>query len=187
MSAELSGRRIAFLATNGVEQAELVEPRRALLDRGATVELLAPAGPSIQGMDHQERGEVFDVDGPVGAADPAQYDALVLPGGVVNGDKLRMDRDAVRFVRSFLDEGKPVGAICHGLWILIETGLVRGRVVTSYPSLKTDLENAGAHWVDKQVNNDNGLVTSRNVADLPAFCAKLIEEVAEGRHLRRVA
>lgn len=187
MSAELSGRRIAILATNGVEQAELREPRRALEDAGAAVELLAPSGPSIQGMDHQEKGELFDVDGPVSDADPAEYDGLVLPGGVVNGDKLRMDADAVRFVRTFLDEGKPVGAICHGLWILIETGLVKGRVVTSYPSLRTDLENAGARWVDAQVQNDNGLVTSRNVSDLPAFCGKLVEEFGEGRHVRRVA
>jgi protease I len=187
MSAELSGRRIAILATNGVEEAELREPRRALEEAGALVELLAPAGPSIQGMDHQDKGELFAVDGPVADADPAEYDGLVLPGGVVNGDKLRMDGDAVRFVRTFLDEGKPVGAICHGLWILIETGLVRGRVVTSYPSLRTDLENAGARWVDKEVANDTGLVSSRNVGDLPAFCAKLVEEFGEGRHLHRVA
>jgi protease I len=187
MSAELEGRRVAILATDGFEEAELVEPRRALEEAGAVVDLLAPHGLSIQGMDHAEKAGLYGVDRPVAEASADDYDALLLPGGVVNADKLRIDMDAVRFTRGFLDEGKPVGAICHGLWILIETGRVRGRTVTSYPTLRTDLQNAGAHWVDEEVRNDDGLVTSRSVRDLPAFCAKIVEEFAEGRHRRRAA
>jgi len=186
MSAPLKGRRIAILATDGFEEAELTEPRRALEEAGAAVELLAPRAGAILAMDHLDKSRSYPVDRPVGEAPPADYDGLVLPGGVVNADKLRIDADAVAFVRGVLTFGTPVGAICHGLWILIETGLLRGRTVTSYPTLRTDLENAGAHWVDEEVHNDAGLVTSRRVADLPAFTAKLVEELAEGLHPRRM-
>lgn len=186
MSAVLTGRRIAILAMDGVEEAELTEPRRVLEAAGATVELLAPRGGSILAMDHLEKSHSYPVDLPVGDALPAEYDGLVLPGGVINADKLRIDEDAVRFTRGILSLGIPVGAICHGLWILIETGLLRGRTVTSYPTLRTDLENAGARWIDAEVHNDNGLVTSRRVDDLPAFTARLVEEFGEGLHLRLV-
>lgn len=187
MPAVLEGRRIAILATDGVEEAELTEPRRVLEEAGATVELLAPRAGVILAMDHLDKSRSYSVDRPVGEAAPAGYDGLVLPGGVVNADKLRIDAGAVRFTRGVMTFGTPVGAICHGLWILIETGLVRGRTVTSYPTLRTDLENAGARWVDEEVHNDGGLVTSRRVADLPAFTAKLVEEFAEGLHPRRLA
>ncbi len=144
MSGILTGTRIAMLATDGVERVELTEPRRALEAAGATVELLAPSAGSIQSMDHQEKSERLQVDRKVSEADPREYDGLVLPGGVVNADKLRIDREAVRFTRALLDSGTPIGVICHGPWILIETGLLRGRVLTSYPTLRTDLRNAGA-------------------------------------------
>jgi protease I len=158
MSGILTGTRIAMLATDGVERVELAEPRRALEAAGATVELLAPSAGTIQSMDHQEKSERLRVDRKVSEADPREYDGLVLPGGVVNADKLRIDREAVRFTRALLDSGTPIGVICHGPWILIETGLLRGRVLTSYPTLRTDLRNAGARWVDEEVHNDNGLV-----------------------------
>ncbi len=187
MSPLLEGRRIAILATDGVEEAELTEPRRVLEAAGATVELLAPRAGTILAMDHLDKSRSYEVDRPVGEASPAGYDGLVLPGGVVNADKLRIDVAAVEFTRGVLSFGAPVGAICHGLWILIETGAVRGRTVTSYPTLRTDLENAGARWVDEEVHNDSGLITSRRVADLPAFTRKLVEEFAEGLHPRRVA
>jgi protease I len=186
MTAVLAGRRIAILATRGVEEAELTEPRRVLEEAGATVELLAPAAGSILAMDHLDKGGTYLVDRPVGEAVPADYDGLVLPGGVVNADKLRIDAAAVEFTRGVMTFGTPVGAICHGLWILIETGLLAGRTVTSYPTLRTDLENAGARWVDEEVHNDNGLVTSRRIADLPAFTAKLVEEFSEGLHPLRL-
>src|SRR5664280_981950 len=141
----------------------------------------------IQSMDHQEKRESLPVDRRVSEADPGDYDGLVLPGGVVNADKLRVDADAVRFTRAILDSGTPVGVICHGPWILIETGLIAGRILTSYPTLRTDLENAGAYWVDEEVCDDKGLVSSRRPRDLPAFCAKIVEEFAEGRHARRAA
>ena len=185
MSALLAGRRIAILATDGVEGIELTEPRRALEEAGATVELLAPQAGSIQSMDHQEKRESLPVDRRVSEADPGDYDGLALPGGVVNADKLRVDPDAVRFTRAILDSGTPVGVICHGAWILIETGLIRGRILTSYPTLRTDLQNAGARWVDEEVRSDHGLVSSRRPADLPAFNSKIIEEFAEGLHLRK--
>ncbi len=187
MPAALEGRRIAILATDGVEEAELTEPRRVLVAAGATVELLAPRAGTILAMDHLDKSRSYAVDLPVGEAAPGAYDGLVLPGGVVNADKLRIDAGAVVFTRGVMTFGIPVGAICHGLWVLIETGLLRGRTVTSYPTLRTDLENAGARWVDEEVHNDGGLVTSRRVADLPAFTAKLVEELAEGLHPRRLA
>jgi protease I len=182
MTAELQGKTIAFLATDGVEQVEYTEPREALEAAGARVELVSPQPERIQGFKHLDKGDTFQVDVAVAEADPDRYDALVLPGGVANPDFLRTNPDAVRFVRSFFEAGKPVGAICHGPWTLVEADVVRGRTLTSWPSLRTDLRNAGATWVDEEVHTDNGLVTSRKPDDIPAFNAKLIEEFAEGRH-----
>ncbi|MBY0431471.1 MAG: type 1 glutamine amidotransferase [Rhodospirillales bacterium] len=187
MAQSLNGKRIAILATDGFEQSELLEPRRVLLDAGATVEVVAPHGGEIQGMKHHDKGEKVKVDKTLEAVRADDYDALVLPGGVVNPDALRMNQKAVSFTRAFFDSHKPVGAICHGPWTLVEADVVRGRKMTSWPSLKTDLRNAGAEWVDQQVVTDLGLVTSRNPGDLPAFCSKLIEEFAEGRHGRHAA
>jgi protease I len=182
MAAELQGKRVAFLATDGVEEVEYTEPRAALEKAGAEIELISIKSGEIQAVNHMDKGGTHRVDKTVQEADPAQYDALVLPGGVANPDFLRMDADAVRFVRAFFDEHKPVGAICHGPWTLIEAGVVEGRTLTSWPSLRTDLANAGATWVDEQVHVDAGLVTSRKPDDLPAFCDKLVEEISEGRH-----
>ena len=182
MAHHLTGKRVAILATDGVEQIELTEPRQALERAGATTELIAPHEGAIQGMDHREKGEQLRVDLAIAEARPEDYDGLVLPGGVVNGDHLRMDPRAVAFVGEIARRGAPIGVICHGGWILIEAGLVKGRTLTSYPSLKTDMQNAGANWVDEEVHADHGLVSSRRPDDLPAFCQKLVEEVAEGRH-----
>lgn len=182
MSAQLTGKKIAILATDGVEKIELTAPRKALEDAGATVELLAPQPGTIQSMEHSDKSDRVPVDRSVAEADPEEYDGLVLPYGVVNADKLRIDRTSVRFVRHFIESGLPIGVICHGPWILIETKALKGRSLTSYPTLRTDLENAGVRWVDQEVQTDNGLVSSRRPSDLPAFCAKVIEEVAEGRH-----
>jgi protease I len=181
----LDGKTVAFLATNGVEQIELTEPWRKVEQEGGRPELLSLESGEIQGFEHLDKGETFSVDLPVSEADPDVYDGLVLPGGVANPDFLRTDEHAVRFVRSFMDEGKPVAAICHGPWTLVEAGVVRGRTLTSFPSLKTDIENAGGTWVDEEVHVDSGLVTSRRPDDLPAFCDKLAEEICEGRHERR--
>jgi protease I len=185
MTKRLAGRKIAILATDGVERIELTEPRRALEEAGATVELLAPAAGSILSMDHLERRDPLSVDRRVSEAAPQDYDGLVLPGGVVNADKLRADPGAVRFVRAFFESGGPIGVICHGAWILIETGLLRGRTLTSYPTMRTDIENAGARWVDEQVRDDDGLMSSRRPGDLPAFTAKIVEEFAKDRGARR--
>ena len=185
MTDTLTGRTIAILATDGVEEVELIEPRKALEQAGATVELLSPKSGQIQAMDHMDKSRMLPVDKLVSAVDPNEYDGLVLPGGVANGDKLRIDGPSQEFVRSFFDRGLPVGVICHGGWILVETGVVRGRTMTSYPTLKTDIRNAGGIWVDEQVHNDHGLVSSRRPDDLPAFCGKIVEEFAEGRHEAR--
>jgi protease I len=182
MGKELQGKRIAFLATDGVEQVELTEPWKAVQDAGGEPELISLESGEIQGFDHHDKDESFRVDRPVEEADPADYDALVLPGGVVNPDILRTDAKAVAFVREFFEQGKPVAAICHGPWTLVEAGAVKGRTLSSWPSLKTDIRNAGGTWVDEEVVVDRGLVTSRKPDDLPAFCAKLVEEVAEGVH-----
>jgi protease I len=182
MRTKLNGKRIAFLATDGVEQVELTEPWKAVEQAGGTPELVSLAGGEIQGFEHFDKRDRFRVDEPVADADASDYDALVLPGGVINPDILRTDRDAMGFVRAFFEQGKPVGAICHGPWSLVEAGVVEGRTVTSWPSLKADIENAGGSWVDEEIVVDRGLFTSRKPDDLPAFCAKLVEEVAEGVH-----
>jgi protease I len=182
MATELNGKRIAFLAADGVEQVELTEPWKAVEQAGGAPELVSLAEGEIQGFEHFDKADRFRVDEPVAGADPSDYDALVLPGGVINPDILRTDRDAMGFVRAFFEQGKPVGAICHGPWSLVEAGVVEGRTVTSWPSLKTDIENAGGTWVDEEIVVDRGLFTSRKPDDLPAFCAKLVEEVAEGVH-----
>jgi protease I len=182
MTTPLRGSKVAFLATDGVDGREYVEPRQAIEDAGAQVELVSIKEGEIQGVKSLDKTDTFRVDRLVRDADPDEYDALVLPGGAINPDTLRMNTDAVQFVRAFFDAGKPVGAICHGPWTMIEADVVSGRTVTSYPSLRTDLINAGANWVDEEVHTDSGLVTSRRPADLPAFCSKIVEEFAEGRH-----
>lgn len=182
MGTELKGKRIAFLATDGVEQVELTEPWKAVEQAGGMPELISLESGTIQGFDHHDKGDTFQVDAIVADADPTAYDGLVLPGGVINPDILRTDEQAMRFVTRFFEEGKPVGAICHGPWSLVETGVVKGRKVTSWPSLKTDIENAGGTWVDQELVVDRGLFTSRKPDDLPAFCAKLVEEMGEGVH-----
>jgi protease I len=182
MSSELQGKRIAFLATDGVEQVELTEPWRAVEEAGGQPELVSLEDGEIQGFDHLDKGKTFQVDRTVADAQPGEYDGLVLPGGVANPDRLRMDEKAVSFVRGFFELRKPVGVICHGPWTLVEADVVRGRTITSFPSLRTDILNAGGQWVDEEVHVDNGLVSSRNPDDLPAFCAKVVEELAEGRH-----
>jgi protease I len=182
VAGELQGKKVAFLATDGVEQIEYTEPRKAVEQAGATAHLVSLEGGEIQGFNHLDKGDRFPVDVAVADAREADYDALVLPGGVANPDFLRTDQDAVRFVRSFVDAGKPVAAICHGPWTLVEADAVKGRTLTSWPSIKTDIENAGGTWVDEEVHVDQGLVTSRKPDDLPAFCAKTVEEIAEGVH-----
>jgi protease I len=182
MTTDLRGKKIAFLATDGVEQIELTEPWKAVEEAGAEPELLSLEAGEIQGFEHLDKADTFRVDKPVSEADPGDYDGLVLPGGVANPDFLRTNEDAVGFVRAFFEQGKPVGAICHGPWTLVEAGVVEGRTLTSWPSLRTDIRNAGATWVDEECHVDRGLVTSRKPADLPAFCAKLVEEFGEGVH-----
>jgi protease I len=183
MPNELQGKRIAVLIANeGVEQVELTEPVKALREAGAEVELLAPESGEIQAFEHLDKGDTFPVDREVSKADPGDYDGLVLPGGVANPDLLRMDEQAVDFIRKFFESVKPVGAICHGPWTLVEAGVVRGRRLTSWPSLQTDIRNAGGTWVDEECVVDGGLVTSRKPEDLPAFNAKLVEEFGEGAH-----
>ena len=182
MAHDLSGKKIAILATDGFEQSELAEPKRALEQAGATVHIVAPKTGEIRGWQHTDWGDAFPVDVGLGQARAEDYHGLVLPGGQINPDKLRLEPEAVAFVRAFFEAGKPVGAICHGPWLLIEAEVVRGRTVTSYASIRTDLKNAGANWVDREVVVDQGLVTSRNPGDLEAFNAKIIEEFAEGRH-----
>lgn len=183
MSDRLQGKKIAFLTANeGVEQVELTEPLKAVREAGAEAELLAPEAGQIQAFNHLDKGDTFDTDRAVGDADAGEYDGLVLPGGVANPDQLRSKPEALEFVREFFKAGKPVGVICHGPWTLIDAGVVEGRTVTSWPSLQTDLRNAGAEWVDEEVHVDQGLVTSRKPDDLEAFNAKIVEEFAEGVH-----
>jgi deglycase len=182
MTNQLLGKRIAFLTANeGVEQVELTESLEAVLEAGGEADLLAPERGEVQAFNHLDKGDVFQA-AEVGAADPADYDGLVLPGGVANPDQLRTSPDAVAFVRSFFEAGKPVGVICHGPWTLIEADVVGGRTLTSWPSLQTDLRNAGAEWVDEEVHVDAGLVSSRKPEDLAAFSARIVEEFAEGEY-----
>jgi len=183
MFDQLQGKRIAFLMANeGVEQVELTEPLEAVRAAGAEAEILAPEAGDVQAFNHLDKGERFPVDRAVGDADASEFDGLVLPGGVANPDELRTDEGALEFVRAFFAAGKPVGVICHGPWTLIDAGVVRGRTLTSWPSLQTDLRNAGANWVDEEVHVDQGLVSSRKPDDLEAFKAKIVEEFAEGVH-----
>jgi protease I len=180
---KLDGKRVAILVANeGIEQVELTEPRKALEDAGATVDLIAPEAGEAQAFNHLDKGDTFPVDKAVGDASADDYDALMLPGGVANPDQLRTDEDAVAFARAFFDAGKPVAAICHAPWTLVEADVVRGRRLTSWPSLQTDIRNAGGEWADEQVIVDSGLVTSRKPDDLPAFNEKMLEEFCEGRH-----
>ena len=187
MNNALLNKRVAILATNGFEQSELEGPLNALKEAGATVSIVSPAKEKIQGMHHADKGDFFNVDIPLAQAKPKEFDALVLPGGLMNPDELRSTPAAVEFVRAFGERGKPIGAICHGPWVLIEAGLIENRRVTSWPAIKTDIENAGGQWVDEEVVVDNGLVTSRKPDDIPAFNAKVIEEIQEGVHTRMVA
>jgi protease I len=184
MAGELKGKTIAILATEGVEQVELTKPRKALDQAGATTELIAPKSGRIQAMQHIDKGDTFSPDRTLDEADPERYDGLMLPGGAVNPDNLRQDRRAVDFVRRFFDTGKPIAAICHAPWMLVEADIVRDLTITSWPSLRTDVMNAGGSWVDKQVVTDQGVVTSRKPDDIQAFNEKMIEEFQEGRHSR---
>jgi protease I len=187
MAKELEGMKVAILVAEGFEQIELTEPKKALEAAGAQTFIISPAQGQVQGWNHFDKGEKFSVDVPLDAAKADDYDALLLPGGVANPDQLRAIPKAVQFVREFFDAGKPVAAICHGPWTLIEADAVRGRTVTSWPSLKTDLINAGANWVDREVVVDRGLVTSRKPADLPAFNQKMIELFAAARQRHQTA
>jgi protease I len=182
MAHELQGKKIAFIATEGVEQKELTEPWRAVEEAGATPELISIEPGEVEAWNHFDKGDKFPVDKTIEEARVDDYDGLVLPGGVANPDQLRADEKVVNFIREFAESGKPIGVICHGPWTLIEAGVVRDRTITSWPTLQTDLRNAGANWVDDEVVVDKGLVSSRKPDDLPAFNAKIVEEFAEGRH-----
>jgi protease I len=183
MADTLEGKKIAFLvAQEGVEEAELTKPWEAVEEAGGTPELIAPERGEVQALQHLDKGSRFTVDKTLEEADPGEYAGVVLPGGVANPDQLRTQPSALEFLKKLSSEGKPVGVICHGPWTLVEADLVRGRKLTSWPSLKTDIRNAGGDWVDEEVVVDEGLVSSRNPDDLPAFCSKIVEEFAEGKH-----
>ena len=187
MTKKLHGKKVAILVTDGFEQDELIKPREALENEGAMTHIISPNSDKVKGWKHTDWGDEIKVDVMIADAKASDYDALLMPGGVMNPDKLRMNDDALHFVKSFFRDGKPVAAICHGPWTLIEIGAVKGRTMTSWPSLKTDLRNAGAMWVDKEVVVDNGLVTSRKPDDIPAFNEKMIEEFAKGKHTYQFA
>lgn len=181
MSEALKKKRVAILATDGVEYVELAEPRQALAEAGAATDVIAPKGDKIRSWNRTDWGEDIGVDVPLASADPAKYDALLLPGGVMNPDRLRQDRNAIRFVQAFFAARKPVAAICHGPWMLVEADVVRGKTLTSWPSLKTDIRNAGGNWVDEEVVTDQDLTTSRKPADIPAFSRAIVEQFAQAR------
>jgi protease I len=182
MANKLSGKKVAILAADGFEQVELTRPRAALDEAGATTTVVSLKAGKIQGMNHADKGDTVAVDQTLDKAKPEEFDALMIPGGLMNPDTLRSSEQALEFVRHFFREGKPVAAICHAPWVLIDASVIRGRTVTSWPAIKTDVRNAGAHWVDQEVVVDNGLVTSRKPDDIPAFNQKMIEEFCEGRH-----
>lgn len=185
--SQLAEKKVAILVANGFEQVELTSPKQALEEQGIQAHIISPEKDQVKGWDEKEWGQSFPVDVTLDEANADDYDALVLPGGQMNPDFLRVNEKAVQFVREFFEAGKPVAAICHGPWTLIEAGVVKGRKMTSYHSIKTDLINAGANWVDEEVVTDNGLVTSRKPDDLPAFNRKMIEEIKEGKHTRQAA
>lgn len=187
MAYNLNGKKVALLVANGFEQVELTDPKQALEAAGAQTVIVSPQKGTVKGWNHTDWGDEFEVDVSIDEANASQYDGLVLPGGVMNPDHLRTNQKAVRFVRDFFEAHKPVAAICHGPWTLIEAGVVDGRKMTSYHSIQTDLKNAGADWVDQEVVVDHGLVTSRNPDDLPAFNRKMVEEIAEGKHEKQTA
>jgi protease I len=188
MADQLQGKKVAFLMANeGVEEVELTEPLKAVQEAGATTVILAPEAGEIQAFNHLDKAEAFTAERAVGETDASEFDGLVLPGGVANPDNLRTHEEAVSFIRDFFASHKPVGVICHGPWTLIEAQVVEGRKLTSWPSLETDLRNAGAEWVDEEVVVDQGLVSSRKPDDLEAFCGKIVEEFAEGRHSGQTA
>lgn len=187
MNKDLTGKKVAILVADGFEQVEMTEPREALEKAGAKTEIISIKDGEVKGWQHTEWGDTFPVNKTVAAAKIDDYDALLLPGGVMNPDKLRKDKNAVRFIKDFFNSGKPIASICHGPWTLVEAGVVKGLEMTSYESIKTDLKNAGANWVDKEVVTDQGIVTSRKPDDIPAFNKKMIEEFAEGTHRQRMA
>lgn len=184
---DIKQSKILIIATHGFEQSELEEPRERLKDVGASVTIASPDGQRIKGWDHTDWGHPVDADIRIADARCEDYNALVIPGGVMNPDKLRVDADAMKLVKAFLDSGKPVAAVCHGPWLLVQADALRGRRATSYPSIRKDVENAGATWVDEKVVVDNGIITSRSPADLEAFVKKIVEEIGEGKHYRRAA
>jgi len=182
---KLNGKKVAILVTDGFEQVEMTKPRKALEEAGAETKIVSPAEKQIQGMNHADKGDKFDVDVPLDEARPEEFDALMLPGGLMNPDELRATAEALEFTKHFFREGKPVAAICHAPWVLIDAGVVRGRKLTSWEHIQTDVKNAGGNWVNQEVVVDNGLVTSRKPDDIPAFNKKMIEEFAEGRHAKQ--
>jgi protease I len=187
MADKLSGKKVAILAADGFEEVELTKPKKALEEAGAKTSVVSIKSGKIQGMNHADKGEKVAVDITLDDAKPEQFDALMIPGGLMNPDTLRSTAEALEFVRHFFEKGKPVAAICHGPWVLIDAGVVRGRTLTSWPAIKTDVRNAGGNWVDEEVVVDNGLVTSRKPDDIPAFNEKMIEEFCEGRHEPKTA
>jgi protease I len=182
MEQTLAGKKVAILVADGFEQVEMTKPREALNEAGAETKIVSPASGQVQGMNHADKADKFNVDIPLEQARPEEFDALMIPGGLMNPDQLRSSKQALEFVRHFFENRKPVAAICHAPWVLIDAGVVRGRTMTSWPAIKTDVRNAGATWVDKEVVVDNGLVTSRKPDDIPAFNKKMVEEFSEGKH-----